>query len=143
MKQLFLWTAVSLLACNDIQPCASASQCPQLVGTFLMSWENAVNNSCGRSGPRPQVLIFTQSISSGGTVIDGIRLGGSIYDTNQFTMTGGAARQRFSLSGTVVPASTVSDGGTRIVGALTSSLSNDAGLDCQVTESYVGDKVTR
>jgi hypothetical protein len=143
MKRLVLWAATSLLACNDIQPCASASQCPQLAGTFLMSWENALNNSCGRNGPRPQILVFTQAISSGGTVIDGIKLGGSLYDTNQFTMSGANARQRFSLSGSVVPTSSASDGGTRIIGALTSAFSSDAGLDCQLTENYVGDKVTR
>jgi hypothetical protein len=139
-------TALLLVAsaCDTLAPCASASQCPQLAGSYLMSWENAFNNTCGRNGPRPLSLTFTQALSTGGTTINGVNLSGSIFETNEFTMSGSNLVERYSLRGTVVATSSSSDAGTRIVGALTTTISSaDGGLSCSLKEEYIGDKISK
>lgn len=150
MKEMFtrLQTLTSLFllcfSCEQSTPCTSLDLCPALAGTYLMSWENPFNNTCSQTGPRPLSLTFTQAISSGGTTINGVNLGGSIFETNEFTMAGGNLNERYNLRGTVVSASAKSDAGTRIVGSLNTTLQNaDGGSGCTLREDYVGDKVSR
>jgi hypothetical protein len=133
---LALTTALALSTCTNAAPC---SVCPPLAGTYAVSWERAtvVTSGCPLTGPQPQTLTFTQAGSTASTLVNGVELHGSVYDTFDFSLSGTNNLLGYTLRGTVVPTDTATDAGVRVVGYLVSRTEN-----CELRENYEGDKIS-
>jgi hypothetical protein len=139
MKPLTFIAAVivlALLACTNAAPC---SVCPPLAGTYAVSWERALQIAagCPLKGPQPLTLTFAQAGSTASTIVNGVKLNGSVYDTSDFSLSGTTVEGGYVLVGTVVPSDAAKDAGVRIVGRLTTRTD-----ECELRENYAGDKIS-
>ncbi len=128
--------AVLVLACGDSAPC---TRCPSLEGTYATTWA-AGSGACGFSAPEPNQLTFTREASTVHTTFGGQSLGGTLYDTYDFVLSGGVAPS-YRLRGRVVVG--LPDSGTRarITGTMTTRETSSDGGTCAVDESFEGTKI--
>ncbi|GMU62259.1 MAG: hypothetical protein AMXMBFR34_40220 [Myxococcaceae bacterium] len=126
----------ALASCTNAAPC---SVCPPLAGTYAVSWKRAlqVSEGCPLSGPQPVTLTFSQAGSTASTLVNGIELQGSVYDTYDFSLSGTGVVGGYVLRGTVIPTDAATDAGVRVIGNLTSRTEN-----CELREDYAGDKIS-
>ncbi|MEW5737783.1 MAG: hypothetical protein AB1938_02595 [Myxococcota bacterium] len=140
MKPLALTAAflagLALASCTNAAPC---SVCPPLAGTYAVSWERAlqVTEGCPLTGPQPLTLTFSQAGATASTLVNGVELNGSVYDTYDFSLSGTTVVGGYVLRGTVIPTDAATDAGVRIVGHLTTRTDN-----CELRENYAGDKIS-
>jgi hypothetical protein len=130
---------VILAACTDALPC---SVCPAMEGTYAATWETAVNSGCpAQAVSRPTTLTFTRVGSSITTLLAGQQLTGTLFDTYDFTATGGF-ETFYSLRGRlVVPTSADAGSAVHLTGALRSSFAADAGSTCELEEKFTAKKL--
>jgi hypothetical protein len=137
-------TVVFLLfsACGDQRPCTS---CPELTGAYLVSWQRGFPaEGCPARGPTPVNLTLTQAGNRLSSLVDGIEVRGTLFDTFDFSLSGSLETLEYSLRGRAVVsgASSRPDGGAsgatsvRLVGSLTTR--NGA---CDLTEQYTADRL--
>ncbi|MBK7860177.1 MAG: hypothetical protein IPJ65_16490 [Archangiaceae bacterium] len=104
--------------CGDTQPC---STCPPIEGTWFLQYL-APEQACDGGTPAapPSTLAFTREGSVLHTAVDGVALGGTLYDTYQFSLNGQmlGSSGLISLRGTYKPASGPDAGDEGLVGGL-------------------------
>ena len=88
---------LTMTACTDALPCSS---CPAIEGAYAVSWE-APMSSCSVGVPRTTGLSFTRVGSSLHSTVAGQPLTGTLYDTYDFTLSGGIDVS-YSLRGRLV-----------------------------------------
>ena len=142
MRSCFLTAAMVLgAACTDSLPC---SNCPAMEGTYAFTWQAPTTNVTGCSRlttPRPSMLTFNRVGSSLTSSLDGQELRGTLFDTYDFTLSGGVDIAS-NLRGRLVTGSDA--GAIRLTGTLRTSLGvADAGLGhrCDYEEKFVADKL--
>jgi len=123
------------LGCTDALPCAGAS-CPPIEGAYLVSWETSTTADCDLMGPRPPNLNISREGSRVTTLMGGVLLAGNLYDTYDFSLSGGP----YSLRGRAVVGSASSDGGVHLTGTLITD-AVDGGASCRVQEGFSADKI--
>lgn len=137
---------VLLPACGDERPCSS---CPDVAGAYLASWRQGVAAmGCPTEGPRPVNLNLTQRGNQLSVLVGGQELRGTLYDSFDFSASGGVTATSFTLRGrAVVGTSTAAaDGGTapagsvRLVGTLFSR-TGPASAACEIAEDYTADRL--
>lgn len=127
--------ALLALACTDALPCAGSS-CPPIEGAYLVSWQTSTTADCTMMGPRPSNLNVSREGSRVSALIGGLQLTGNLYDTYDFSLSGGP----YSMRGRAVVGSASSDGGVRLTGTLITD-ATDGGASCRVQEGFTADKL--
>jgi hypothetical protein len=137
------------LSCGAALPCTT---CPELAGSYAASWKRAAGYEGCAVAPPPGTFSLTQSGASVRASLGDAALQGTLFDTFDLTLTGGAD-PRYALHARAVTTTvTVGwDGGAgadagsqpraavRLVGALTTS-PLDAG--CDARDEFTADRVT-
>jgi hypothetical protein len=147
MRSLFAAALLVLVCCTDAQPCSS---CPQIQGTYGLTWSNGT--TCPVTGPQPSLLTLTQTGSALSAMVGGAAMQGTLFDTFDFTLNGGNVDTRFELQGVAVSNQVVgpsADGGVADGGVLTSTgvhilgslrtIVTDGG--CNPTDKFTGDRL--
>lgn len=145
MRPSLLVLAAALAACGDQRPCTS---CPAIGGAYLVSWQNGLpQENCPQTGPRPVNLNFVQEGNRLSVLVGGEELRGTLFDTYDFSVSGGRTQVSYSLTGRAVvnPATTTADGGSsagsvRLVGNL-SSRSVSGQPSCDLAERFTADRL--
>jgi hypothetical protein len=129
----------ALAACSDAVPC---QQCPNVEGTYAMTWSDGglSDRPCAAPGPRPATMAFMQSGSRVTTALGDVPLGGTLYDSYDLPLTGRDARESYAMRTLVIPTGTSQDGGIRLLGTLTTRRTDDAGDDCEHRDEFEGVK---
>lgn len=127
-------------ACSDAQPC---NTCPALGGAYLVSWQTGTPSAatCPAIGPRPSNLNITQVGSTARTLVGGVELAGTVYDTWDFVLNSPATEVWYSLQGRAVATQGASDAGVRVLGTLTTRTTGAKGSDCELPEKFTADKI--
>lgn len=137
---------VSLAACGDQRPCSS---CPDLSGAYLASWRQGIAlMGCPAEGPRPVNLNVTQRGNQLSVLVGGQELRGTLYDTFDYSVSGGLSAASYTLRGRAVVGTTSApaDGGVapaasvRLVGTLFSR-TGAASAGCELAEDYTADRL--
>ena len=119
-----------------------------IAGPYLVSWQQGFpQDGCPAEGPRPVNFNLTQSGNQLSVLIGGEELRGTLYDTYDFSVSGGRSQTTYALRGRAVTsgATTTADGGltkgsVRLDGSL--SINSNAGAkSCDLTERYTGDRL--
>jgi hypothetical protein len=95
-------------------------------------------------GPRPVNLTLTQAGNRLSSLVDGIEVRGTLFDTFDFSLTGSLEALEYSLRGRAVVSGPTgrADGGqgsastVRLVGSLSSRTAQ-----CDLTEQYTADRL--
>jgi hypothetical protein len=115
--------------------------CPAIGGTFSISWESAPEDlSCAILGPRPRAITFTQYRAGVQATVGPVTLGGSIFDSWDFALSGGSTEVSYSMNGHVVPLVSSADAGVSLVGVFSTRSSeepsNSPRTACQLRENF-------
>jgi hypothetical protein len=145
MRRLLVVLPWLLISCGDQRPCTS---CPQLDGAYLVSWQQGFpQTGCPQMGPRPVNLNFTQQGNQLAVLIGGNELRGTLYDTYDFSVSGGDTATSYSLRGRAVVSGPTAqaDGGAarsnvRLVGTLFTRTGSGA-TACDLSENYTADRL--
>lgn len=145
MRRLLVVLPCLLVSCGDQRPC---STCPQINGAYLVSWQQGFPQmGCPAMGPRPVNLNFTQQGNQVAVLVGGNELRGTLYDTYDFSASGGDNAATYSLRGrAVVTGSTAqADGGAarpsvRLTGTLFTR-TGPATASCDLAENYTADRL--
>lgn len=140
LRRLALLCPLVLAACEDVRPCTS---CPQIAGAYLVSWQRGVAQpDCPTTGPRPIEFNVTQTGNRVSALIGGDELRGTLYDTYDFSMTGGHSDTSYTLRGRAVVGGAADGGGSsvRLVGSLLTR-ADAATTGCQLQEAYTADRI--
>ncbi len=125
-------------ACTDALPC---STCPEMEGAYAVSWEAPTGN-CAVGVTRTTGLNVTRVGSSLHSTVAGQQLTGTLYDTYDFSLSGGidvsyTLRGRLALGAHDAGAQAI-----HLVGTLrTSARGRDAGTFCDTDEKFTADKI--
>ncbi|MCU0699006.1 MAG: hypothetical protein MUC96_21085 [Myxococcaceae bacterium] len=129
-----------LSACGDQRPCTS---CPDITGAYLVSWQRGFPaEGCPATGPQPVNLTLSQMGNRVSSLVDGFELRGTLFDTFDFSLSGGLEGTEYSLRGRAIIDGVRADGGTtsasrvRVVGSLTTTRAQ-----CVLTEQYTADRL--
>lgn len=134
-----------LASCGDQRPC---SGCPKIDGPYLVSWQQGFpQEGCPAEGPRPLNLNVTQAGNQLSVLVGGEEWRGTLYDTYDFSVTGGRGGTSYSLRGRAVLSggTTTVDGGmsptgVRLVGTLFTR-SGSGAMACDLSENYTADRL--
>jgi hypothetical protein len=133
--------ALSLWACSGAKPCVD---CPAIEGAYSVSWlAPDSTNGCpaGARGPQPTSLNFSRGGSTIHTTVGGYDLAGTLYDTFDFTVSGGDDTVAYSMQGRLVPVDPITDAGVRLQGSMTTTKTPTSASSCQVIERYNATKL--
>ncbi|MCA2976857.1 MAG: hypothetical protein INH41_04025 [Myxococcaceae bacterium] len=137
-----LLACVLLGACGDQRPCTA---CPALTGPYLISWQRGVPaDGCPARGPVPVNLTLSQQGNRLSTLVDGLELRGTLFDTYDFSLNGGLDDLGYTLRGRAVVDGPLAlpDGGApqparvRLVGSL-----NSRKGACDLSEPFTADRL--
>ncbi len=100
--------------------------------------------NCPTTGPRPVNLNLTLEGNRLSTLVGGDELRGTLYDTYDFSVSGGHSDTTYTLRGRAV-VGTATDGGAgtptvHLVGSLFSR-TNFASAGCELKEDYTADRL--
>lgn len=134
-----------LVSCGDQRPCSS---CPSIDGAYLVSWQQGFPQAgCPEMGPRPVNLNFSQQGNQLSVLVGGNELRGTLYDTYDFSVSGGDNSTSYSLRGRAVVSgpSAQADGGTvrsnvHLVGTLFTRTGSGS-MGCDLSENYTADRL--
>ncbi len=132
--------AGTLWACSGAKPCVD---CPAIEGAYVVSWlapDSTTSCGAGAQGPQPSALNFTRAGSTVRTLVGGFELAGTLYDTYDFTVSGGNVSVAYSMAGRLVPVDPVTDAGIRLQGSMTTTVP-DGGSSCQIIERFSATKL--
>jgi hypothetical protein len=139
-----LLVLILVVGCGDQRPCAS---CPDISGPYLASWQNGFPlDGCPTQGPRPVNLNLTQMGNRVSALIDGQELRGTLFDTFDFSLSGGMTgvmneNQYSLLARAVVDSGGRTDGGVPTTKVrLAGSLTLRRGM-CDLTERFTADRL--
>ncbi|MBL9038309.1 MAG: hypothetical protein JNG84_07345 [Archangium sp.] len=137
MLRRLTWAAAALMSCTDVLPCTA---CPPMEGTYTVAWQAAPpSGTCTVPGPRPPEWTIERTGSSISTSLDGSVLTGTVYDTYDFTLSGGVDGPSFALRGRVVVG--LSDAGVQLMGSLRTRSTGALDASCNdIDERFVADK---
>lgn len=117
-------------------------------GAYLVSWQTGFPQSgCPEQGPRPVNFNVSQRGNQLSVLVGGEELRGTLYDTYDFSLTGGRALASYSLRGRAVvdTMATAADAGSMTTGArLYGTLFTRTGSDatpCDLSEGYAADRL--
>ncbi len=129
------------LSCSDALPCSST--CPPIEGVYLLSWTAGTpTGGCTLTGPQPSNLNFSRAGSTVRVPVGGVELSGTLFDTWDFSVSGGSLQRSYSLKGRVTTTGPSSDAGVRLLGSLFTRESPDGGVGgCSIEERYTADKL--
>lgn len=133
--------ALSLWACSGAKFCVD---CPAIEGAYSVSWlapDSTIGCDGGALGPQPALLNFNRGGSTIHTTVGGYDLAGTLYDTFDFTLSGGDDTVAYSMQGRLVPVDPITDAGVRLQGSMTTTKSPTSGTSCQVIERYNATKL--
>lgn len=143
MRALVLMTMV-LMGCTEAQPCRN---CPSVEGTYAMTWPDGggmVTEGCALEGPRPPTLTLTHRDSNVTTTIGNSTIGGTLYDTYDFSLSGGGDGFTYKLRALAVPEGGGGDAGMSLRGSLTSGqVDATTGEYCEVSDSFTAQRFSR
>jgi hypothetical protein len=141
-----------LVACGDTKPCAD---CPAIDGIYAMNWGLATGQACSTNTFHPATLELSQAGSVLRSQFGHALLQGALFDSYDFTLTGGSTtryqlRGRAVVSTKKVDAGLSADGGVaedaavapsrvRLVGTLTTAATAEDG-GCNLREEFTGDR---
>jgi len=92
-------------------------------------------------GPRPAQLNITQEGNKVSVLLGGDELRGTLYDTYDFSMSGGQTDTTYTLRGrAVVGSADAGRASVRLVGSLISR-ADAAKTGCQLQEEYTADRI--
>ncbi len=136
---------VALAACTNAGPCQS---CPPIDGTYAVNWADAGTLEDGGvttcPGPRVPTWTFTgKQPSQVLTTIEGVTLGGTLYDTYDLLLTGSGSGVSYRLRGLVIPEGTSVDAGVRLQGTFTTRTSPSTGAPCESAETFTAQRTSR
>lgn len=148
MRLTLLMSLFVVLGCTDTQPC---SNCPPVDGVYAVSWGDPVRGTqtdgglCVLSGPRvPTWTLAQPRTSQVTTVIEGVTLGGTLYDTFDLVLSGSAGTLSYRLKALAIPEGNSTDAGIKLQGTFnTRDLSVDAGELCEVVETFTAQRTSR
>ena len=137
MRFALLASALIFAACTDASPCG---KCPAMEGTYRVMWEAPVSR-CAVGATRMANLIFTRAGSGLQSTVGEQPLTGTLFDTYDFTLSGGLEVSYF-LKGRLVLGGSADAGSPAIhlVGTLRSSVRADGGTFCDTDEPFTADK---
>lgn len=144
-RLLVVMVPLWLLGCGDQRPCTS---CPQVDGAYLVSWQQGFPQmGCPDKGPQPVNLNFSQQGNQLSVLVGGEELRGTLYDTYDFSVSGGRGDVSYSLRGRAVVSgpSAQADGGAvrssvHLVGTLFTRTGSGAKA-CDLSENYTADRI--
>jgi hypothetical protein len=139
---------VVLAGCSDALPC---STCPPLDGVYAVSWAAndggqpiADGGSCPVEGPRAPTWTLSQRGSQVTTSIEGVNLGGTLYDSYDLVLSGSEGGLSYRVRALVVPEGTSADAGVRLQnGTFTTRTLPVSGDPCEVNESFSAQRTSR
>ncbi len=132
-----------VLACGDQRPCAD---CPEIGGTYDLTFSTPANAGGCDAGPPAGELTLGQQRAQVTATYEGLALSGTLYDTNDVTLSG---QRREGDAGTVddvrIKADFLefggADGGAAISGTWSRSTTRAAAtgpMTCSQTASFSG-----
>ena len=138
MRFALVVSALSFAACTDASPCG---KCPAMEGTYRVIWA-APESRCAVGATRMADLVFTRAGSNLQSTVAEQQLAGTLFDTYDFTLSGGVEVAYFLKGRLVLVGST--DAGSpavHLVGSLRSSVRADGGTFCDTDEQFTADKI--
>ncbi len=136
-RSAILVLGLAFASCTDVLPC---STCPTMEGPYTFTWATTTtNDSCPLPAAPPASVTFTRVGSSLRTALGSQELSGTLFDTYDFTLSGGLDTS-YNLRGRLVTRGTGDAGVISLTGSLRTRLTDAKGGICDFDSKFTAAK---